>query len=94
VRHADVSITTSTSSHQNQSTNEDIEFQKTYIPIDNCERILADAANPKYKTDSRELWKAYMEEWNYSGASADPAEITNKQLNDATTSPSTESATF
>jgi nucleoside-diphosphate-sugar epimerase len=40
---------------QSSSINVDIEFQKTYIPTDNCERILADAANPKYKTDPREL---------------------------------------
>jgi hypothetical protein len=40
---------------------------------------MADADNPKYKDNPRELWTAYMEEWQYSGGSSVPAAITSSQ---------------
>src|SRR5271169_4527586 len=53
-----------------------ITFQKEYIPVPQTERIMADADNPKYKDNPRELWTAYMEEWQYSGASSVPTAVT------------------
>jgi swainsonine biosynthesis oxidoreductase SwnR len=56
-----------------------ITFKKEYIPISQSKRIIADAENPKYKENPRELWTAYMEEWQYSGASCVPTDITTSQ---------------
>ena len=53
-----------------------ITFKKEYIPISQTERI---ADNPKYEDNPRELWTAYMEEWQYSGASSVPTAITASQ---------------
>ena len=48
-----------------------ISFKKVYTPIANIKRISADEDNPKYE-DPRELRTAYMDERQYSGASAVP----------------------
>ena len=52
---------------------------KVYTSIANIKRIIADRDNSKYKEDPRELWTAYMDEWQYSGASAVPEHIAAAQ---------------